>query len=138
MIHSWKFNVVTDGREVFMAQIPSVAFHPAVIAALGIPELSMVTVKHLATGRSLAVWAVSDAAFDWDGSTTPWSKTVRLSLAAWRQLTPNVEARSGDALQITALSRRFQVWPAHIERLLAGNELGMHKGCRTRLACCWV
>jgi hypothetical protein len=123
----WKLDVVTDGRRLFAFQIPAVAFHPAAMAALDIPELSVVTIKHLATGQTLAAWAVSDSALGWEGCPTPWSTTVRLSLAAWRQLLPDTEARTGDHLEITVLSQRLPVRPSHIERLLGGNEVGLHR-----------
>jgi hypothetical protein len=132
-IHRWKLNVVTDGREVHMAQIPSVAFHPAVIAARGTHGLAPAVVKHLPAGRSLAVWAAGDAAFDRDGRPPPWSKAIRSSPATCRRPIPNVEVRSGDALQTAALSRRWPVWPVRIERLLAGNELSMHKDAAAEL-----
>lgn len=123
----WSREFTVDARRLFLFQIPSVIFHERIRSELDIAELSVVTVTHHPSGRSFAAWAVGDEDEDWDTCETPPEHTARLSLAACRHLLPYAPVRSGDSISVTFAGGRLPLWPAHIEGLLSGTEIGLHR-----------
>jgi hypothetical protein len=80
----WTFDAITDERVPFFFQVPAVAVHRSVLAALGVPEFCLVTLRRVSTNQTQAVWLVGDDDELWESCPTPWHKTACLSNAAWR------------------------------------------------------
>ncbi|HEY2578946.1 MAG TPA: hypothetical protein VGI74_21785 [Streptosporangiaceae bacterium] len=119
--------MTTDHRADFFFQVPAVRLHHSVLAALGLPDLTLVLLRRpSALGAALA-WVTTGDDAQWDMCSTPWYRTVQLSAAAWRALVPDRPPHSGEEVQITFPDRRLAVRPARMEHLLAGDELGLHR-----------
>jgi hypothetical protein len=124
---SHTLTMVTDHRADFFFQVPAVRLHHSVLAALALPDLTLVMLRQSAGPGMALVWATSGGDAQWDTCPTPWHRTAQLSSAAWRALAPDRPPRSGEEVYITFPTRRLAVRPARIEHLLAGDELGLHR-----------
>lgn len=117
--------MITDQRRDFFLQVPAVRLHPAVLLTLGLPEFTLATISDPDSDRSCTAWVVSGEG-GWETCRTPWRLAAQLSGAAWRDLMGGGPPRSGERVVISFPIHRQRVRPARVERLLAGNELGMH------------
>lgn len=118
--------LLTGQGSGFFFQVPAVRIHSCVLAALGVPEMTLVTLRRASTGKLIAAWAVGGADGKWPTCATPWHRTVQMSVAAWRDIAPGEPLRSGEAISVTFPTCRMPVRPARVQRLLAGDELGLH------------
>jgi hypothetical protein len=123
----WTLDVITDERVPFFFQIPTVAVHRSVLAALDIPEFCLVRLRRVSTNQTQAVWLVGDDDELWESCPTAWHATARLSNAAWRAYGAGTIPRSGERLQLSHVSARMPAMPAHIEDVLPGDEVGLHR-----------
>lgn len=130
---SLTFNAVTDARTPFFFQIPAVALHRGVLAALDMPELSLAILRRVSPNQIQTVWLVADDGESWDGCPTPWHTTVRLSNAVWRAFGPGTAPSSGEHIQLSCVIGRMPTMPAHIEAVLPGNEVGLHRADAAKL-----
>jgi hypothetical protein len=118
--------MITDQRHDFFFQVPAVRLHPTVLPTLGFPEFTLVSITLPGTRRRCTAWAVSGDG-EWETCTTPWHRAAQLSAAAWRDLMGPGSPRSGEPIEIGIPVFRLPVRPARVERLLSGNELGLHR-----------
>ncbi|HEU5159224.1 MAG TPA: hypothetical protein VFU43_19665 [Streptosporangiaceae bacterium] len=121
-----------DQRHSFFFQVPAVRVHPTVLSSLGFPEFTLVNIAMPGSHRRCTAWMVGGDG-DWDGCVTPWHRAAQLSSAAWRDLVGAGAPRSGESVEIEVPVFRLPVRPARVERLLAGNELGLHRDDATEL-----
>ncbi|MGH3391504.1 MAG: hypothetical protein ACRDOO_21760 [Actinomadura sp.] len=118
--------MVTDQRRDFFLQVPAVRLHPAVLLTLGLPEFTLAIISEPDSDRRCTAWVVSGEG-DWETCPVPWRLAAQLSAAAWRDLMGGGSPRSGERVKISFPIHRKLVRPARVERLLAGNELGLHQ-----------
>jgi hypothetical protein len=126
-IQEWTFDAITDERVLSFFQLPAVAVHSSVLAALGVPEFCLVTLTRGSTEQTQAVWLVPDEGESWNDSPSPWHATARLSNVAWRAFGVDTTPRSGERLRLSHRSARMTVMPAHVEDVLRGGEIGLHR-----------
>ncbi|MFC7330014.1 hypothetical protein [Marinactinospora rubrisoli] len=128
-----EIRVLADPAIRFQAQIPTVRMHFTAMTALGLPDFTLVAVRHAATGRSVAAWLVGDERDVWDSSHRPWASTVHLSDDCRRALRADGPGLPPDDLLLRFPHQRIPVRPAVIGNLLAGDEIGLHPDDARRL-----
>ncbi|MBE1536410.1 hypothetical protein [Actinomadura algeriensis] len=123
-----------DGRGLALFQIPTVFLHATVMSDLGLPDLTLVTVRLEGGRRSVAAWLVGSDGGRWDTCPTPVDSTARLSAPVWRDLRTGADRPAdGDRLEIVIAGTRVPVLPARIERVLSAAEVGLHRDDARRL-----
>lgn len=126
--------VAIDGRRPALFQVPTVFLHAEVMAGLGLPDLTLVTVRLEGGKRAVAAWLVGSDDARWDTCATPRDSTARLSLPVWRDLrTGTEEPADDDRLEIVVAGSAMPVLPARIERVLSAGEVGLHRDDAARL-----
>ncbi|MFD0906099.1 hypothetical protein [Actinomadura sediminis] len=126
--------VAIDGRRLALFQVPTVFLHTETMRGLGLPDLTLVTVRLEGGRRSVAAWLVGSDAAWWRTCPTPPDSTARLSRPVWRDLRTGTERPAdGDRLEIVVAGSRMPVLPARIERLLSAAEVGLHRDDAARL-----
>lgn len=117
----------------FFFQLPTIELHHSVTTALGLPDLMLVTVRRLDSGRRVALWLVAGRDPYWTGITRPWHRVARISAAGWRALGSN-GIEDDIPIEISFPESRMDVRPARIDQpLLGGDEIGLHRDDATRL-----
>ncbi|MEW2354369.1 hypothetical protein [Spirillospora sp. NPDC029432] len=125
------FDAAVDTRSLPLRQIPVVLLHRSVMTALGLPDHTLAAVTRGRTAT--AAWLVGSDNRRWRSCPTPWHSTVRLSAPVWNALGGRTPPAAGERVEITVRRERMPVLPARIERLLAGNEIGLHADDARRL-----
>lgn len=113
-------------RADFFFQVPAVQLHPSVLEAVGVPEFTLVRLRTDRGGNAILAWAITSDEGAWNTCESPWHQTVWLSAGAWRDLTPGDDSRIDQRVSVTFPLARLPVRPARLERLMAGDQLGLH------------
>lgn len=123
-------SVVADPRPDLYLQIPVVVVHESVLAALGVPEYTLVVVQCDNARHRVSAWLIGNDDPSWYASRTPWHRTVQFSVALWRDLSV---PPSRVECEMTVTRSRMTVRPARLGSLLDSDEVGIHADDADRL-----